>query len=79
MYRNEVGLGGNAVPWADFEAFKEMVGNFIVSMKEAQRLCEALESKGVINNKDYWLNGLAGIDEIDVKWVRVMLERILAE
>ncbi|MBQ6868694.1 MAG: N-acetylmuramoyl-L-alanine amidase [Clostridia bacterium] len=79
MYRNEIGLGENAVPWADFEAFKVMVGNFIVSMKEAQRLCEALESKGMINNKEYWLNGLAGIDEIDVKWMRIMLDRILAE
>lgn len=79
MYRNQVGIGGNALPWADFEAFKVMVGDFISAMKEAHRLCEALESKGVINNKEYWLNGLAGIDEIDVKWVRVMLERMLAE
>ena len=79
MYRNEIGLGENAVPWGDWQAFKVMVGDFITAMKEAQELCAALESKGAITNREYWENGLAGVGEIDVKWMRVMLARGLAE
>ena len=79
MYRNEIGLGENAVPWGDWQAFKVMVGDFITAMKEAQELCAALESKGAITNREYWENGLAGVGEIDVKWMRVMLARVLAE
>ena len=77
MYRNEVGLGENAVPWGDFEGFKAMVGEYITDMKEAKALCTALMEKGAITNEEYWMNGLAGVDAIDVKWLRVMLTRML--
>lgn len=79
MYRNEVGLGEKALPWADFEAFKVMVGDFITAMKEAHRLCDGLEKAGYINSREYWENGLAGVGDVDVRWLRVLLTRMLAK
>ncbi|MBR5265683.1 MAG: N-acetylmuramoyl-L-alanine amidase [Clostridia bacterium] len=77
MYRNEVGLGENAVPWGDWVAFRAMVAEFIAAMKEAKVLCAALMERGAVTNEEYWMNGLAGVDAIDVKWLRVMLTRMM--
>lgn len=79
MMRNEVGLAENHVPWGDFEAFKEKVAELIAAMKETESICKKLKDKGYITNEEYWLNGLAGIGEIDAKWLRVMLGRMVKD
>lgn len=76
MYENKTGLSSGGQPWQDFEAFKELVGNILEGMQEAEPICQSLLERGVIKEADYWQQALSGITELNEKWVRMVLKKL---
>ena len=79
MYDNEIfgeGIDEDS-HWDDFVVFKRMVSEMILGICEADKICAELSEKGLITDKNYWREALVGTGDLEPKWLRIILKRLL--